>query len=42
MEGRRERTLGSPKITKISDLYYFNQFVEPAYSIDGEQNAQCQ
>ena len=26
---------------KISDVYYFNQFVEPAYSTDGEQNARC-
>ena len=38
----RKKTLRSQKRTKISDAFYFNQFVEPAYSTDGEQNAQCQ
>ena len=38
---QREKTLGSPENTKISDVFYFNQLVEPAYSTDGEQNAQC-
>ena len=30
-----------PEKTKISDIIYFNQLVESAYSTDGEQNAQC-
>ena len=38
---QREKTLGSPENTKISDIIYFNQLVESAYSTDGEQNAQC-
>ena len=42
MERSAKKTLGSPKITKLSDVYYFNQLVEAAYSTDGEQNAQCQ
>ena len=40
MEGSEKKTLGSPENTKISDVFYFNQLVEPAYSTDGEQNAQ--
>ena len=42
MEGSEKKTLGSPENTKISDVYYFNQFVEPAYSTDGEQNTEYQ
>ena len=42
MEGREKKTLGSPEKTKISDVFYFNQFVEPTYSTDGEQNPQYQ
>ena len=42
MEGSEKKTLSSPENTKISDVYYFNQFVEPAYSTDGEQNAEYQ
>ena len=41
MEGSEKKTEGSPENTKISDVFYFNQFAEPAYSTDGEQNAQC-
>ena len=42
MEGSEKKILSSPENTKISDVYYFNQFVEPAYSTDGEQNAEYQ
>ena len=42
MEGSEKKNLGSPESTKISDAYYFNQFVEPAYSTDGEQIAEYQ
>ena len=38
---QREKTLGSTQNTKISEEFYFNQLVEPVYSTDGEQNAQC-
>ena len=40
-ERQREKTLGSPENTKISDVFYFSQLKEPAYSTDGEQNVQC-
>ena len=42
MEGSEKKTLGSPENTKISDVYYFNQLLEPAHSTDGEQNAENQ
>ena len=41
MEGSEKKTLDSPENTKISDVFHFNQLVEPPYSTDGEQNAQC-
>ena len=38
---QQEKTLDSQENTKISDVFYFSQLVEPAYSTDGQQNAQC-
>ena len=40
MEGSEKKLCAHQKI-KISDIIYFNQLVESAYSTDGEQNAQC-
>ena len=39
---QREKTWAHQKIQKYQMYFYFNQLVEPAYSTDGEQNAQCE
>ena len=39
---QHKRKLWANQKNKISDVYFFNQLVEPAYSTDGEQNAQYQ
>ena len=42
MEGSAKRRLSASQNQKKSDVSYFNQLVEPAYSTDEEQNAQYQ
>ena len=37
---QREKTWAHQKIQKYQMYFYFNQLVGPAYSTDGEQNAQ--
>ena len=38
---QREKNFGLTRKYKISDVFYFSQLVEPAYSTDRQQNTQC-
>ena len=43
MEGSAKRRLSASRKKKTkSDVFYFNQLAEPAYSTNKEQNAQYQ
>ena len=39
---QRQKNFRLTRKYKTTDVLYFNQLVEPAYSTDGEQNAQYQ